>query len=989
MHTSRVMALLVLLLAFCGAGRSQHVSTWLMPGDTLHHYNCQTNSGNIEMQPDQCFVNEDFEAWAVIHTNGIQATVSLSALAWIGDETQVISGSLKVYADTTEVYSHAIGSDMLTQTLNLTCDSVVAHVRFNQYHFALPNQWQRYFGLNWTTVTQANIDCGNTVVWINSVVPHDTAATVDWYGGGGRPVWVICNGQRHLATGNQYTVTGLQPSTAYTVSICDTARYGQRCCWGNYSFITLPGACVGVPDVTDLHSYYVQGYYGIYYMPTRYIGIMDYGPWSISSRHTIHTDTTETDPRTGGLLRTVFPGATATVRLGNWNSGGQAEAIAYRMHVDTAFYDILLLHYAVVMENPHHQSYEQPRFRLEILDPSGQVIDPVCGMADFVSNSNLEWNVFSSEIPVLWKNWTTIGFDLSAYQGQDVTLRFTTYDCSQGGHFGYAYFCADFIHKNVSSTHCGNSSSNTVTAPDGFLYRWYYQDSSQVFSTSRTVTYQTDESYLHCRLVSTEDSSCHVTLTTYMGPRFPLAVIDTLPPDDLGCDGYRVIFINRSTVTGEDNAPLDYPEHCETALWLFGDSTQSSDYSPQHTYYDSGSYTVTLVAGIANGLCLDTAQITLTVPDRYVSADEVIAACDSLRWRDSVWYRADTVGPSRREHNPAGCDTVHRLNLAILHSSVTLLPADTFCYSALYTWRGFTVGQQGDTLVADAHLLLADTLSDNRVCDSVLLLPLLQLAPDRALLAAEPNCGEKHYLLQSSSERPFLRWSSEPHDTCLDRHESDPQLLVYPTEPTLYTLVTDWRDTAYCPTTQHLALQPVAFPHAALGVIPAQLTCDKPDLTAYDIGTDYASRRWLVVAHYPGPLHDTVALAETGSVLVYSAMAGIDSLTVLLVADNSACLDTARTTLPLLCQTVYAPNVFTPGEGANRRFRIAGIGLQEPELTIYNREGLLVFSTADLEQGWDGTHSGTPCPQGAYVWHLHYLGIDGWHTAVGTVTLLR
>jgi len=38
-----------------------------------------------------------------------------------------------------------------------------------------------------------------------------------------------------------------------------------------------------------------------------------------------------------------------------------------------------------------------------------------------------------------YKNWSAVTVPLLAYVGQNVTIEFTTSDCNQGGHFGYAY----------------------------------------------------------------------------------------------------------------------------------------------------------------------------------------------------------------------------------------------------------------------------------------------------------------------------------------------------------------------------------------------------------------------------------------------------------------------------------------------------------------------------------------------------------------------
>ena len=70
--------------------------------------------------------------------------------------------------------------------------------------------------------------------------------------------------------------------------------------------------------------------------PYTYTGIIDFGPDAEESRHTLHIDPTEVDPRTDSMLHTVPDGALASVRLGNWKWGGEAEAITYNINVDTS-----------------------------------------------------------------------------------------------------------------------------------------------------------------------------------------------------------------------------------------------------------------------------------------------------------------------------------------------------------------------------------------------------------------------------------------------------------------------------------------------------------------------------------------------------------------------------------------------------------------------------------------------------------------------------
>ena len=53
-------------------------------------------------------------------------------------------------------------------------------------------------------------------------------------------------------------------------------------------------------------------------------------------------------------------------------------------------------------------------------------------------------------------------------------------------------------------------------------------------------------------------------------------------------------------------------------------------------------------------------------------------------------------------------------------------------------------------------------------------------------------------------------------------------------------------------------------------------------------------------------------------------------------------------------------------------------------------KGILVWHSNDILSMWDGTHEGTPVPQGAYVyrWYLKDIHGDRWD-GTGTVTLIR
>ena len=163
----------------------------------------------------------------------------------------------------------------------------------------------------------------------------------------------------------------------------------------------------------------------------------------------MHYDKGEVDPRTGGRLNTVPLEDIASVRLGNWDINAQAEAIEYDMHVDTSQYSILLINYAIVMQNPNHDEKAQPRFTLQTLrrTATGSYVafdEDMCGDADFSAGytDGDGWGKApgADGITVEYKTWSTVGLNLAEHHGEDIRIRFTTYDCAEKGHYGYAYF---------------------------------------------------------------------------------------------------------------------------------------------------------------------------------------------------------------------------------------------------------------------------------------------------------------------------------------------------------------------------------------------------------------------------------------------------------------------------------------------------------------------------------------------------------------------
>ena len=73
------------------------------------------------------------------------------------------------------------------------------------------------------------------------------------------------------------------------------------------------------------------------------------------------------------------------------------------------------------------------------------------------------------------------------------------------------------------------------------------------------------------------------------------------------------------------------------------------------------------------------------------------------------------------------------------------------------------------------------------------------------------------------------------------------------------------------------------------------------------------------------------------------------------------------------------PNAFTPnGDTKNEVLRPILLGMRTLHFfRVYNRNGQLIFSTTQKNDGWDGTFKGNPQDAGTYVWMAEGINYRG------------
>lgn len=311
-----------------------------------------------------------------------------------------------------------------------------------------------------------------------------------------------------------------------------------------------------------------------------------------------------------GGFPVVSPGGLFSVKLGNNGTGGVADRMEQKFFV-TAANSNFTYKYAVVFEDPGHAVADQPAFMIQMLDSTGTAIP--CTYYNVSAGQNIPGFQNSATCPgVVYKPWTNVVVDLTNYINQNVTIRFTTYDCALGGHYGYAYIdgsCLAF-QQTTSDTLCVGASKQ-ICAPPGFAsYVW--SGGSVTGNTSQCVTVSNPGNY-----------SVQTTLVTgCQGPVFYYPIFNhPKPVANFNTGGNTCnLTVNFNNTSSMSSGSLT------TYNWNFGDNTTSAVKNPTHTYANPGTYLVTLIVGSNSG-CFDTTVNLITVDPPPTAAFTYSSIC--------------------------------------------------------------------------------------------------------------------------------------------------------------------------------------------------------------------------------------------------------------------------------------------------------------------------------------------------------------------------
>lgn len=115
-------------------------------------------------------------------------------------------------------------------------------------------------------------------------------------------------------------------------------------------------------------------------------------------------------------------------------------------------------------------------------------------------------------------------------------------------------------------------------------------------------------------------------------------------------------------------------------------------------------------------------------------------------------------------------------------------------------------------------------------------------------------------------------------------------------------------------------------------------------------------------------------------------------MSTLIVQNEYGCSDTTQRLVVINPNyVIYVPNAFTPnGDGLNDVFNAKGHYINKFDMMIFDRWGEQIFSSNDINKGWDGTVKGKIAENSVYVWKIMVIDVQHKrHELTGHVTLIK
>ncbi len=253
-------------------------------------------------------------------------------------------------------------------------------------------------------------------------------------------------------------------------------------------------------------------------------------------------------------------------------------------------------------------------------------------------------------------------------------------------------------------------------------------------------------------------------------------------------------------------------------------------------------------------------------------------------------------------------------------------------------------------------------------------LPVVTITPD-----SETICEGKEVNFIVNDGVTYL-WSSSPIDASLTNQINQQSIYVTPQETTTYTV--ELTDSLGCVGIGTATINISPSPVADFIADPEAANILDPTINFIDNSIGAVFWEWLLGdgSTYSVPNFQHV-FSDTGR---YSVNLWIEN--------DFGCRDSITGFVTIHPNyIIYVPSAFTPdGDYINDVFYAYGKGVIEFEMLIFDRWGKNIFTSNDINKGWDGRVENKDAPKGVYGYVIEYVDVMGnRHLKRGTVTLIR
>lgn len=499
---------------------------------------------------------------------------------------------------------------------------------------------------------------------------------------------------------------------------------------------------------------------------------------TLNEGHKIFSRTDGNDPRVG--IPMAAPGSRYSARIGNVSTGSYFDKISTTF-IATPEKSLFQYKFAVVLQDPGHLTFRQPAFSI-LVQIDGEKAP--CGFYEVAAGRGIPG--FITRGTLIYRDWTIGSIDLRQYMGKKITISIRAQDCTEGGHWGYAYFDAELIKSEIKKgVYCLEDSTIILNAPEGFAsYQWFNGEKTPQIKTK--FTRNSAAVFVKVKPFSSLDEDCEIRFD--FNPTTDLQVVSY---SFSACEG-DVLKVSGQVLTASKNevtkVRIPRPGYCDSIVIVNLKVSPRAFFNQKltvcegdvvvvggHTYNKPGVYSDTLKR-VNQCDSIITTVLTVTALTKF-KGKMVICEEDSYMLGDTLIKHPGVY--TRRIKRQNLCDSIATVEL-----TVRLLPRINIAKSIC---RGDSF-KVGTTLLNNAGVHIV-RVSRPAECDSVVTVTLTIfdpiLAKDIRKTYYTVTLGDSVLLEGKLNKAGEYSYTWEPEAGCA----GCPDIHIKPTDDVTYTVI--------------------------------------------------------------------------------------------------------------------------------------------------------------------------------------------------------